>query len=113
MLFAIDWDNTYTRDVTFFMALRALIEQHGHRCVIVTNRGPSWPLELDPQIPVIYCSSRPKRQVCREHDLSVDVWIDDLPILVDLGERGLEAVRMLEAGGRMELTLESPIRRGG
>ena len=82
---AIDYDNTWTAAPDLFRDFACSIKALGGRAIIATNRGPDWIVGEVAGLPVVYANGRPKRTACREAGYRVDVWVDDLPHLVDLG----------------------------
>lgn len=96
MIIGVDLDGTYAADLpTWRRAVQVFIDA-GHKCVLITNRGPE-DLQIveslvQGQMPILFCSGRPKRAVAHEAGYAVDVWMDDNPILVDLGAAGLAQV---------------------
>lgn len=84
MLFAIDFDGTYAADPAVFARLRALLEDAGHRCVLVTGRSDEgrWGEEVRATVgdlPIVFAAGGWKRAAAEAAGLQVDVWIDDAP----------------------------------
>ena len=86
MKIALDYDGTITADKDFFKDLILLARKYGHKTTIVTMRHA----ELDPildaeeffynyETPIIYCDGQPKRKVCEEQGVFIDVFMDDMP----------------------------------
>ena len=85
MNIALDFDKTYTEDPALWSVFIGIAHSRGHNILIVTSRdehndGINWDaVGGKPLVPVIWCDGRPKSVVCEEQNLSIDVWIDDLP----------------------------------
>ncbi len=82
----LDWDNTFTADPQLW---RGFIKeaQKRHRVFIVTARPPEHGeeirKEMDPMgVEIIYCSGKPKIACADEAQVSIDIWIDDMPELL-------------------------------
>lgn len=101
MIFGIDLDGTYAADIPAFRRVVSLLQDHGHICVLVTNRPETDRAFVEGLVAgqmVVFCTNgRPKREVAREGGYVVDVWVDDNPILVDFGAAGLEMVKSVRA----------------
>lgn len=87
MLFAIDYDDTWSKAPIFFNKLVDLIEQNGHSAIIATLRFENTynkDLEEDVKnrIPVVYCGHSLKRNFVESKGYKVDIWIDDTPELI-------------------------------
>lgn len=78
MKIALDFDNTITRDPTFWIGFVNAARAAGHEVKVVTSRHPGLPVPIT-GIEVIYCSFTAKRK-----HYGADVWIDDDPKHVDL-----------------------------
>lgn len=96
MTFGIDLDGTYAADVPTFRAVVQLLQAVGHTCVLVTNRcegdRPIVEKIVGGQMPIVFSCGLPKRAVAQTAGFIVNVWMDDNPILVDLGAKGLDLV---------------------
>lgn len=90
---AIDWDGTWTADPSLFCALGRNAEAAGWRVYIVTNRSAHEPVGATYGFSVIYCAGAPKREACARAGIRVDVWVDDMLVLVDFGQAGLDRLR--------------------
>lgn len=82
----LDWDNTFTADPPLW--LNFINEaQKRHKVFIVTARPPEHGAEIralmEPLgVEIIYCSGKPKIAVTDEAQVSIDIWIDDMPDLL-------------------------------
>lgn len=87
---AIDYDATWTADVELFAWLARKAQQGLWQVIIVTNRAAHDPVGDVAGLRVIYCAGAPKRAACAAVGLYPDVWVDDMPVLIDFGQAGLE-----------------------
>lgn len=79
MKIALDFDDTFTKDPTFWLDFIDKAELRNHEVIIVTFRDPSLPIHLKVPIPVFYTSYTAKRQYMENKGIDIDVWIDDSP----------------------------------
>lgn len=85
MLFAVDYNNTWSKDPEFFRALIRMMRGHGHEAVLVTSRSPDGVLAQEVEdmagdvIPIVFADDHWKREAALEAGYDVDVWIDDRP----------------------------------
>lgn len=84
MNFAIDYDGTFNEDPEFFHDLIDLIEKHGHRAVLITQRpseGRHDDIEEDvgERIEKIFAGDQWKDVKAEEKGWRIDIWIDDDP----------------------------------
>lgn len=94
MIIAVDFDGTYAADpVTFAKVVENFLDA-GHEVILVTNRGPEWHEDVDElvtnNIPKLYAGSSSKRSYVAQHGYDVDIWIDDMPHIIDVN--GLQYV---------------------
>lgn len=82
IVFAIDYDDTYTEDPPLFDQMIALMRSRGHIAVMVTARVPTNPIAHNPGIEVFYTSAMPKAKYMKDAGLSPSIWIEDMPELV-------------------------------
>lgn len=83
---ALDWDNTFTADPPLWLGFIKEAQKR-HRVFIVTARPPEHGEEIrqamDPLgVEIIFCSGQPKIAVTDEAQVSIDIWIDDMPELL-------------------------------
>jgi hypothetical protein len=90
MKIMVDYDGTYTADVTMWREVILEMIDFFHEIYIVTSRDPAdlvqdhvWFEEQG--IPVIYCNYHAKRQVCEQQGIAIDIWIDNQPYFIDHG----------------------------
>lgn len=102
MIIGFDLDGTYAADIKTFRRLAELLKESGHECIMVTNRCEADRAHVEDligrQMPVLFSCGRPKRAVAEEAGYFVSVWVDDNPVLVDLGEPGLKQVGVYDRG---------------
>lgn len=82
MLIALDYDKTYTRDPILWTDFILLAKVAGHVVICLTMRR--YPEEKIPKehmetIDIIYTDRKAKKKYAEEHNLFVDIWIDDNP----------------------------------
>lgn len=83
MIFGIDFDGTYAADPDSFEKMVNILEAAGHTCILVTQRGSEYALDVEEVIKdgmtVVYASGFTKLEAAMAAGYSVDVWIDDNP----------------------------------
>ena len=82
MLFAIDYDYTYTEDPELWKAFIKLAEDKGHSFVCVTGRSvpPGMgEIQFPVQVNIVCAGDVAKRIAAEKAGYKVDVWIDDMP----------------------------------
>jgi hypothetical protein len=89
MQIAIDFDDTFTRDPEGWLEVISLLQGRGHSVVCITLRsdlgfmGQEVTKQLEHIIPIVFCHGKLKRKVALEAGYKIDVWIDDMPGLID------------------------------
>lgn len=73
MIFALDYDNTYTQDPVLWERFIADAKTRNHEVKIVTMRYPHEEIK-NMSVEVIYTSRKAKNSA-----LTADIWIDDSP----------------------------------
>ncbi len=101
MIVAFDYDGTLKRssqidahECAMWGTIMRALQAHGHKIVIATMRTGhtqdvreigeymGWVGLHD--VPVVYCGERGlKREVCASEGYKVDVWIDDMPGMIE------------------------------
>ena len=80
MIIALDYDDTYTRDPNFWDSVIQLAQNKGHKVVCITMR---YPYEIDkekfPDVEIICTNRQAKWFYIQEHNIRIDIWIDDSP----------------------------------
>ena len=85
MIVALDYDDTYTRDVLAWNKVVAVLLAAGHRVICVTWRSNTDENRKLVRIPGIrwnehfFTSHRAKKPFMEAAGIEVDVWIDDNP----------------------------------
>lgn len=108
LVIGLDWDGTFTADPQLGRNWLHATLNLGHRAVIVSARSDTpenraeiaaglGPL-LVGLVPIVLSGHRPKRSVAAEEGYPVDLWIDDLPAVVDAATP--DQVRELEREAR-------------
>lgn len=108
MIIAIDYDYTYSADPETFNKVIATFKAAGHNVICVTGRedgvmGVPVRNSIGKLVPVIFAGSVPKRVAARKNGYIVDVWIDDMPMMIDeynseeLERRAQAAMRVLNS----------------
>lgn len=89
MTIAIDYDKTWTEDPHMWNKVSKLMISYNHRVIIATGRkdfGDDMKRGLEgANLPIVFCGDKTKRQGCLERGFKVDVWIDDMPAMIDGG----------------------------
>jgi hypothetical protein len=85
ILFAVDFDSTWTADPALFRMLVAIGQARGHRFVLVTGRSDEgqWGAvvrrEIRDLMPIVFAANGWKREAAERAGFKVDIWIDDHP----------------------------------
>jgi hypothetical protein len=87
LTFGIDIDGTWDQAPHLFLALCLLLEQMGHRAVIVT--GSRQPIEKLERLrlategrvhyQIVTCEGMLKKKACEALGIHIDIWIDNEP----------------------------------
>lgn len=91
MLIAIDYDETWSKDPSFWRRFCNLARSCGHKVIMVTNRqGDSGDVRelrvLRTSVTeIIFAQEGPKRNAARARGYRPHIWIDDKPSTVDHG----------------------------
>ena len=92
MNISIDFDDTYTRDPECWNLFIKLCKYRGHNVYCITARTPKQSDDVLSSIGKIighenclFTSMSAKKKYAYSKGISIDVWIDDLPIFVDTG----------------------------
>ena len=97
MNIGLDFDDTYTQDPVGWNNFIAHFTARGHRIYCVTFRFPEQSQQVYDSIGRVignenchFTSYTAKRKYMQSKDIFIDVWIDDMPILIDAGaEEGI------------------------
>ena len=82
MVFAFDYDGTFTADPELIGSWARQAHARGHMVVCCTNRQLSQPIPKEAALnfdAVLYAGDHPKRKMALEAGLVIDLWLDDLP----------------------------------
>lgn len=86
MTIGIDFDGTWTLDPGFWNAFYKLCKQSGHSVVMVTGRSVRSEdmsrYSLPEDLTVIFTSGQMKERAALKSGWKVDVWIDDMPAMI-------------------------------
>lgn len=89
LVIGLDFDETWTADPVLWQCFINLAIARNHTVVIVTGRkGLEGDVEEISQatknkIPVVFAGSTPKRQAAEKQGFLVDIWIDDMPDMIE------------------------------
>ena len=85
MLFAVDYDGTYSRDPDLFREWLVAGRRMGHTFVLVTGRSDTLPWGDEVRravaglMPIVFAADGWKRSAAEAAGYKVDVWVDDHP----------------------------------
>ena len=83
ILFALDYDDTYTRDPDLWLTFIELLRARGHDVVVATMRHESEKDDMDPrltsQLMVHFTAGMGKKAVLASRSVRPCIWIDDRP----------------------------------
>lgn len=83
MRISLDYDGTYTVNPMLWDDFIDSCVDHGIDIVVVTFRGPEFPIDHDPRgVKIYYTSGMGKDQYMKEQGVPIDIWIDDMPELI-------------------------------
>jgi len=89
MKIALDFDDTYTRDMQGWNAFISLFQSRGHTIYCVTARGDNDSAEVYDTIgkiigndKCIFANFVAKKDVVSKLGIYIDVWIDDSPFFI-------------------------------
>jgi len=88
MNISLDFDETYTRDPILWLQFIKAATDRGHKVYCVTMRTPEEGAEVIHELSrfvekIIFTSRKAKKDFCYyEHNINIDVWIDDMPLFV-------------------------------
>lgn len=85
MKIALDYDNTYTKDPKLWNYFIDDAQLKDHEVMIVTYRSPDMKIDHELEIPVFYTSFFAKRKYMEDQGIKIDVWIDDWPESILIG----------------------------
>lgn len=85
LVFALDYDHTFSADPIFWKLFIASAKSNGYDVYIVTMRhdnqeeGDEVRQAISGLIPIIFCNRRWKKKVVEEQGIKISIWIDDFP----------------------------------
>lgn len=92
MNIGLDFDDTYTRDPAGWDEFIRYFHSRGHRIYCVTFRFPEQSQQVYDSIGKVignynchFTAYTAKRKYMQSKNIMIDVWIDDMPILIDNG----------------------------
>jgi hypothetical protein len=92
MNIGLDFDDTYTRDPEGWDAFIRIFVSRGHKVYCTTFRFPEQAQQVYDSIGQVigndncyFTSYTAKRKYMQSNGIMIDVWIDDMPILIDVG----------------------------
>lgn len=97
MNIALDYDHTFTEDPALWDFFVGMCLHRGHHVFVVTARHSHEVLELEVPhgVRVIFTGRRMKEKHCLGEGVKIDVWIDDMPGMI-------QDARVLGVGGADE-----------
>lgn len=92
LLFALDYDETFTADPVLWLAFIGNAKQRGHAVIIATMRYPHEGAEIelvlkDKVEKIIYTSRKAKYEEVQRQGYYPSIWIDDSPHFLFHGAR--------------------------
>lgn len=102
MMIALDFDETFTADPSFWLDFIENADASGHEVCICTIREPvldahPWLTELRRRgIKVYCCDGAPKIEFMKFKNVQVDIWIDDKPKTIIDGSAWKHGCKELE-----------------
>ena len=83
---AIDFDQTWTADPAGWYSFYHMMAARGHTIILATGRE-KWSddmarANLPSGMRIIYCGRQLKEQACRANGHHVNIWIDDMPGMI-------------------------------
>jgi hypothetical protein len=85
MIIALDYDDTFTLDPTFWTLFIESATKHGHKVICVTARRKILESQqelmkaLPSYVETYFSYDEPKADYVKRNNIVVDVWIDDSP----------------------------------
>jgi hypothetical protein len=85
MNISLDYDNTYTRDPKAWDHFLTFFREKGHKVYCVTMRTPEEGMQVFHDLTgkvdgIAFTSRQAKKDYMFAHGISIDVWIDDMPL---------------------------------
>jgi hypothetical protein len=91
MNIAIDYDGTWDRDPNMWQDFASRARRSSHKVYVVTLRNSQQSVGKAAAFVdgVVYCALKPKRETCRANGIKIDIWIDDMPETIGMGDAGV------------------------
>jgi hypothetical protein len=90
MIISLDYDDTFTKDVDFWLEFVKNAQTRGHIVYCITFRYIEECDDLDPRltalVKIIPTGRKAKRTFASTQGINVDVWIDDQPDFIVYGQ---------------------------
>lgn len=89
MIIAIDYDKTYTEDPKTFDLIITVLKHAGHTVICVTGRSDHESMSAEVKssigqlVPVVFAGKLWKREAAEQAGYKVDIWIDDMPGMIE------------------------------
>lgn len=90
LLFAIDYDGTYSLDPEIFNIIIQILKKAGHEVICVTGRSGDKESDnvvrasIGKLVPVIFAGKKYKYDAAKDAGFYVDIWIDDNPSSISI-----------------------------
>ena len=99
LVVAIDYDETITTNPNGWLKIMQLMHSLGMQVYVVTYRYPHHGEEMDLEYlkyedcvaGLVFTGRQGKKKFCEQHDIFVDIWIDDNPITITHTMSGIDA----------------------
>ena len=85
MNIGLDFDGTADQDPELWRQFIHLCQSRGHRVFVTTARFENNIKDIEAALPgveIIPSNGKPKKMACDAADLSIDIWIDDMPQII-------------------------------
>lgn len=83
ILFALDYDDTYTRDPELWLTFISLLRARGHDVVVATMRCEVEAFDMDKRLldicQVEFTCGEQKKPTLDKRGIYISIWIDDRP----------------------------------
>lgn len=83
ILFALDYDDTYTRDPDLWLTFIELLRSRGHEVIVATMRCECESFDMDPRLlqicEVQFTCGQQKKPTLDKRGIYISIWIDDRP----------------------------------
>ena len=86
----LDYDDTFTSDPVLFGEFVKLARSRGHVVFVTTARAHGNISDIEKSLPdleIITSAGGQKRPAAEAYGVTIDIWIDDMPELIDAKKR--------------------------